>query len=97
MGQAMQRNSQEITAAELIDTIVAECRDPARLLELYYWSKEPQLLPIIRAIAALAPPERARFGQLLRNAEPPFEVTQLVGDVPPMPRNGRAGRFARIA
>jgi hypothetical protein len=63
-------HSQTATTAELIDTLVAECRDPARLLELYYWSTEPGLLPIIRGFASLPRETRARLEQFLWPAEP---------------------------
>jgi hypothetical protein len=42
----------------LIRTLVAGCDKPAEALEIYYWSKEPGLIEIIRAIATM--PEEAR-------------------------------------
>ena len=42
---------------DVVSRIVAKC-DPARLMELYYWSREPGLLEIIRAIAAMPQPGR---------------------------------------
>lgn len=42
----------------LIRVLAAGCRKPADALEIYYWSKEPGLLEIIRAIATM--PEEAR-------------------------------------
>jgi hypothetical protein len=39
-------------------TLVAGCEKPADALEIYYWSKEPGLVDIIRAIAMM--PEEAR-------------------------------------
>ena len=38
---------------EVVNQIVAKC-DPARLMEIYYWSEEPGLLEIIRAVAGLS-------------------------------------------
>ena len=38
--------------------ILSECEDSTRLLELFYWSREPGLLEIMRAIATM--PEDAR-------------------------------------
>ena len=42
---------------DIVSRIVARC-DPARVMELYYWSEEPGLLEIFRAIAAM--PEATR-------------------------------------
>ena len=42
---------------DIISQIVARC-DPARMMELYYWSQEPGLLEIMRAIACM--PEATR-------------------------------------
>ena len=41
----------------LMRTLVAGC-EPAEALEIYYWSKEPGLIEIMRAIAMM--PEEAR-------------------------------------
>ena len=42
---------------EVMNQIATKC-DPARLLELYYWCREPGLLEITRAVAAM--PDAAR-------------------------------------
>ena len=42
---------------QVVSQIVARC-DHARLMELYYWTQEPALLEIIRAIAGM--PESGR-------------------------------------
>jgi hypothetical protein len=42
---------------DIVGQIVARC-DPARVMELYYWSQEPGLVEIMRAIAAM--PEATR-------------------------------------
>jgi hypothetical protein len=47
--------------ADLIKTtarIIAKSGDPARVLEFYYWSRQPGLVELIRAFLAL--PERSR-------------------------------------
>jgi len=49
--------SEEPLLPDIVSRIVARC-DPARVMELYYWSEEPGLLEIIRAIAAM--PEATR-------------------------------------
>jgi hypothetical protein len=48
----------EPAADHLIRTLVAGCDSPAEALEIQYWSKEPGLIEIIRAIALM--PERTR-------------------------------------
>jgi hypothetical protein len=42
----------------LIRTLVAECGSPAEVLELYYWSREPGMIEVMRGIVAM--PEEAR-------------------------------------
>src|SRR5262245_37710419 len=42
----------------LIRVLLAECGNPAKALELHYWSKEPGLLEIMRGIVMM--PEAAR-------------------------------------
>jgi hypothetical protein len=42
----------------LIRVLLAGCDDPAKALELHYWSKEPGLLDIVRGIVMM--PEAAR-------------------------------------
>jgi len=42
----------------LIRTLAACCINPASMLELYYWSREPGLADIMRGIATM--PEEAR-------------------------------------
>lgn len=43
MGPTAQRKAYaySATSAELVNMLAAECCDPARLLELYYWSTDP--------------------------------------------------------
>ena len=43
----------------LIQTLAHGCDTPAKVLELYYWSREPGLLEVIRAIAAMREDARA--------------------------------------
>ena len=46
------------TTEHLVRALVAGCDSPAQVLELYYWSKEPGLIDVIRGIVAM--PEEAR-------------------------------------
>ena len=60
-GGAQQRKKtkpQQRTRARLLRVLSACDSDPADMLELYYWSKEPGFAQLIRAIATM--PEHAR-------------------------------------
>lgn len=57
-------------AGDIVDAILSECRDPARLLELYYWSTDPELLPIIRGLASLPSETRLQLGAFLSATHP---------------------------
>src|SRR5690349_12731648 len=41
-------------AERVVRMLVAGCSSPAEALELYYWSREPGLLEIIRGIAMMS-------------------------------------------
>jgi hypothetical protein len=71
MGPTTQRKAYAYTAtsAELVNMLAAECCDPARLLELYYWSTDPELLPIIRKFASLSREARSAVERILAPAE----------------------------
>jgi hypothetical protein len=43
---------------KILESILADCTDSSYLIELYYWTREPGMLDLIRAIAAL--PEETR-------------------------------------
>src|SRR3954463_6653229 len=51
-------NAQQRTRARLLGALAACGGNPADLLELYYWSKEPGFTQLIRAIATM--PEHTR-------------------------------------
>jgi hypothetical protein len=50
--------SSDPATERLIRTLVAGCSSPAEALELYYWSREPGLIEVIRGIATM--PEETR-------------------------------------
>jgi hypothetical protein len=52
------RLSNDPATEHLIRTLVAGCGSPAQALELYYWSREPGLIEVIRGIATM--PEETR-------------------------------------
>ena len=60
--------------AKLLRSILAECGD-ARLLELYYFSREPDMLDIMRAIAALPEDARAALEAFLAVSHEPAAIT----------------------
>ena len=55
----MTDRSDEPPLAGLLKRIVEECPNPARLVELYYWSAEHQLADVMRQFIALSPEVRA--------------------------------------
>jgi hypothetical protein len=65
MSSAAHRKTHTTTTGELIGTLVAECRNPERLIELYYWSTEPELLMLIRKLASLSREAREQLELLL--------------------------------
>ena len=54
--------------------MLAECADSSRLLELYYFSREPDVLEIMRAIAALPEEARASLEAFLVMSQDPAAV-----------------------
>jgi hypothetical protein len=52
-------SAKERTTERLIQTLAHGCDTPAKMLELYYWSKEPGLIEVIRGIAAMREEVRA--------------------------------------
>ena len=60
--------------AELIESI-AEQGNPARLLEVYYWSREPGFLEIVRMLAAMPEQARAAVEAFASIAHDPSSIT----------------------
>jgi hypothetical protein len=63
--------------AEVIESIIVDCGDPARVLELYYWSREPGVLEVIRSVMALPPRTRALLEGFLAVAQPDLVSGEL--------------------
>ena len=61
--------------AETTAGIIARCGDPARVLEFYYWSREPGLSGLIRAFLALPATSRTALGAFLTNTPDPQLVS----------------------
>jgi hypothetical protein len=62
---------------ELVDLIesIADEGDPARLLEVYYWSREPGFLEIVRTFAAMPEAARAAIEAFVSIAHDPSSIT----------------------
>jgi hypothetical protein len=60
--------------ADLIESI-AEQGNPARLLEVYYWSREPGFLEIVRTFAAMPESARAAIEAFVSIAHDPSLIT----------------------
>lgn len=59
---------------EDLRNLFANCRDPVRLIELYYWSREPGLIDIIRGIVAMPDETRAAVEAFFAMAQEPEAI-----------------------
>jgi hypothetical protein len=62
-------------SARIVQSMLAECEDPSRLLELYYFSREPDVLDIMRAVAAMPEEARASLEAFLAMSHEPTSIT----------------------
>ncbi|HEY5380324.1 MAG TPA: hypothetical protein VIJ78_12415 [Pseudolabrys sp.] len=81
-GPTMQRNTKRSTgsglghsvhesqALEVLNTLVSSGTDPSRLLELYYWTREPGIIELIRAYLDLPEATQRSLGDFLLNTKP---------------------------
>jgi hypothetical protein len=77
MAPSKNRNTDNPNIGSIVESLILECRNPGRLLELYYWSTEPELLPVIRGIAALPVGTRVQLEAFL-HASGPGSVSAVV-------------------
>lgn len=63
------RRSQQSDMDRLLDQLARECRNPARVVELFYWSQEPDLAEIMRQIIALPDQAKSTLHAFFRLAE----------------------------
>jgi hypothetical protein len=56
---------EEPELAALLKRILEECRNPGRVIELYYWSAERDLADVMRQYIALTPEVRAALHAFL--------------------------------
>ncbi|HML13636.1 MAG TPA: hypothetical protein VK456_10040 [Xanthobacteraceae bacterium] len=64
----------ETRMPEVVSQIVARC-DHAKLMELYYWTQEPGLLEIVRAIAGMSDAGREALESFFRLGGDPQTIT----------------------
>jgi hypothetical protein len=72
MKNAPGKRSKAAATERLIRTLVAGCSSPAEALELYYWSREPGLIEVVRGIVTMPEDTRAAieaFIALARDAK----------------------------
>jgi hypothetical protein len=55
----MTERQDDTTLTAILKQLVDECQNPARLIELLYWSAEPDLAEIMRHYIGLSPERRA--------------------------------------
>src|SRR5580704_14539201 len=60
---------------KLVELIIRQLDSPARVMELYYWSREPQLLDIIRSVIAMPEQTREKLEAFLSMAGDPETIT----------------------
>jgi hypothetical protein len=58
MSKNEQNQWRDPRSRKILECILADCPDSSSLLEMYYWTREPGMLDLIRAIAAM--PEETR-------------------------------------
>jgi len=59
---------------DIIESILAECKDRSQFLEVYYLSREPDLLHIMRAVAAMPEDARASLEAFLVMSNSPATI-----------------------
>ena len=61
--------SEHSSLVQLLHRLANNCKNPARLIELYYWSREPELAEIMREVVALPDESKAILHAFFRLAE----------------------------
>ena len=60
---------------KFVQAILAECQDSGQLCELYYFSREPGVLEILRAVVALPEEARAALEAFFAMSHEPAAIT----------------------
>jgi hypothetical protein len=63
---------------KLVEHIFRQLDSPARVIELYYWSREPQLLEVIRSIIAMPAQTREKLEAFLSMAGDPEAIAASI-------------------
>ena len=63
--------------SKTVQLILAECEDSSRLLELYYFSREPGMLEVIRTLIAMPEPTRASIEAFLTMSHEPAAIAAV--------------------
>lgn len=58
----------EPEVSDVLSSLLASSKNPAEILELYYWSQEEGMTEFIRAVTALPETSRGALMDLFRNA-----------------------------
>lgn len=64
-------------AGEVIKIIAASEGDASRLLEMYYWTREPGIVDLIRAYLELPDRAQRQLGGFLRKYKPQSIITSI--------------------
>jgi hypothetical protein len=71
---ATRQPSSQSRSKDILAALVAQDRDPTLMIEMYYWSREPGMLDIIRAIAAMPEESRASVEAFLTMSHEPASI-----------------------
>jgi hypothetical protein len=69
-GNGLHSRDRNDPAWEVVSTLVNGGTDPSRLLELYYWTREPGIVELIRAYLDLPAAAQRSLGDFLLSAKP---------------------------
>ena len=64
----------KIRSERVIRMLVAGCGSPAEVLELYYWSREPGMIEIVRGVVAMPEETRAALEAFIALAREPKSI-----------------------
>lgn len=73
-GCARAKANTKARSERLIRTLAAECGSPAEVLELYYWSREPGMIEMMRGIVAMPEAVRAALEAFIALARDPKSI-----------------------
>ncbi len=63
------RQSQKSEMSELLYQLASNCKDPARFVELFYWSQECELAELMRGLAGMSSDARHALLAFMQLAE----------------------------